>query len=300
MEKEIISNNDASELEILEFKLGNELYGINVAKVREIVPYSPVTPMPNAHPSIEGVFMPRDRMITAIDLRNCLGMGKSGRSGSFIITNFNKLDIAFHVDSVSRIQRVSWRDVNMPDSTISSIDKGISTGIVKLNGRLIIILDFERIMSDVSPEALLRTEDIEEMGIRKKSDLPILIADDSLFLNKQISDSLKKAGYVNLIECPNGKKAWDYIVQHAEDGDLRESVALVITDVEMPEMDGHTLTRLIKTNKHTRFLPVIIFSSLVNDDIRKKGEQLADCQLSKPEIGSLVKNIDALLHLEQG
>ena len=106
MDTKILLENGTNELEVLEFTLGENSYGINVAKIREIIPYQAVTPVPNAHPSIEGIFMPRDIMITAIDLKNCLQRGTSEAGGLFIITNFNKLDIAFHVDTRSEERRV--------------------------------------------------------------------------------------------------------------------------------------------------------------------------------------------------
>src|SRR5574344_1373870 len=129
MDTKILLENGTNELEVLEFMLDGNNYGINVAKVREIIPFQEVTPVPNAHPSIEGIFMPRDTMITAIDLKNCLQRGESKRAGLFIVTNFNKLDIAFHVDSVIGIHRVSWRDIIKPDATVSSYEDGIATGI---------------------------------------------------------------------------------------------------------------------------------------------------------------------------
>ena len=100
MDTKILLENGTNELEILEFTLAGNSYGINVAKIKEIITYQPVTPVPNSHPSIEGIFMPRDTMITAIDLKNCLGRGESEKKGLFIVTNFNKLDIAFHVEAV--------------------------------------------------------------------------------------------------------------------------------------------------------------------------------------------------------
>ena len=141
MDSRILLENGTNELEVLEFTLGGNSYGINVAKIREIITYQEVTPVPNAHPSIEGIFMPRDTMITAIDLKNCLQMGTASAGGLFIVTNFNKLDIAFHVDSVVGIHRVSWTDIIRPDATVTNKADGVSTGIIKVNGKLIIILD---------------------------------------------------------------------------------------------------------------------------------------------------------------
>ncbi|NDO50275.1 chemotaxis protein CheV [Lachnospiraceae bacterium MD335] len=296
METKILLENGTNELEVLEFIVDGNSYGINVAKIREIIQYSPVTPVPNAHPSVEGIFMPRDAMITAIDLRNCLQRGQSQPGGLFIITSFNKLDIAFHVDSVVGIHRVSWVDIIKPGATVTTAEDGISTGIIKINGKLIIILDFEKIITDINPETGLKVTEIDALGVREPSEVPILIAEDSSLLRKLIVDSLKKAGYDNVIKAENGEEAWKYINKCRSAGNLEDEVKLVITDIEMPLMDGHRLTKLIKSDDETKYLPVIIFSSLVNEEMRKKGEELgADAQLSKPEIGNLVKVIDGLL-----
>ena len=296
MDTKILLENGTNELEVLEFKLDGNAYGINVAKIKEIINYQEVTPVPNAHPSIEGIFMPRDTMITAIDLKNCLQRGVSEPGGLFIVTNFNKLDIAFHVDSVVGIHRVSWREIIKPGSTVSTSEDGVSTGIIKFDDRLIIILDFEKIVTDINPETGLKLADIEELGERHRIDVPILIAEDSPLLNKLIVDSLHKAGYVNLIHTENGQQAYDVIQECKREGTLKEHVQCIITDIEMPLMDGHRLTKLVKTDEETKDIPIVIFSSLVNDDMKRKGEALgANAQLSKPEIGNLVRVVDELV-----
>ena len=296
MDTKILLENGTNELEVLEFKLDGNAYGINVAKIKEIINYQEVTPVPNAHPSVEGIFMPRDVMITAIDLKNCLQRGVSEPGGLFIVTNFNKLDIAFHVDSVVGIHRVSWREIIKPGTTISTSEDGVSTGIIKFDDRLIIILDFEKIVTDINPETGLNVADIEELGERHRIDVPILIAEDSPLLNKLIVDSLHKAGYVNLIHTENGQQAYDVIQECKKEGTLRDHVQCIITDIEMPIMDGHRLTKLVKSDDETRDIPIVIFSSLVNDDMKRKGEALgANAQLSKPEIGNLVRVVDELV-----
>lgn len=296
MDTKILLENGTNELEVLEFKLDGNAYGINVAKIKEIITYQPVTPVPNAHPSIEGIFMPRDTMITAIDLKNCLQRGNSTPGGLFIITSFNKLDIAFHVDSVIGIHRVSWRDIIKPGATVSTTEEGVSTGIIKFEDRLIIILDFEKIVTDINPETGLKMTDIEELGERERNNVPILIAEDSPLLNKLIVDSLHKAGYANLIHTENGQQAYDVIEECKKEGTLKEHVQCVITDIEMPLMDGHRLTKLIKSDEETKDIPVVIFSSLVNDEMKRKGAALgANAQLSKPEIGNLVHTVDELV-----
>lgn len=296
MDTKILLENGTNELEILEFTLDGNSYGINVAKIREIINYTPVTPVPNAHPSIEGIFMPRDTMITAIDLKNCLQKGSSEPKGLFIVTNFNKLDIAFHVDQVVGIHRVSWKEIIKPGATVSTTEDGVATGIIKINDKLIIILDFEKIVCDISPETGLKLSDVEQLGHRERNEIPLLVVEDSPLLNRLIVDCLHKAGYQNLMHVENGALAWDIIKECMEQGSLKEHVQCVITDIEMPQMDGHHLTNLIKQNDQTKDIPVVIFSSLINNEMRIKGEALgADAQLSKPEIGNLIHVVDGLV-----
>ena len=296
MDTNILLESGTNELEVLEFTLGDNHYGINVAKIREILQYTPVTPVPNSHPSVEGIFMPRDAMITVIDLKKCLGLPETDEKGLFIITNFNKLNVAFHVDEVIGIHRVSWENIIKPDSTIQGRDGSTATGVIKMNDKLVVILDFESIVSSISPETGLRVNDIDNMESRDRSDSTILIAEDSALLSKLITDCLKKAGYVKLIVTENGQEAWDKICELKVAGDITEKLNCIITDIEMPLMDGHRLTKLVKSDAALKEIPVIIFSSLVNEEMRIKGERLgADAQLTKPEIGQLVDAIDKLV-----
>lgn len=296
MDTNILLENGTNELEVLEFTLGENHYGINVAKVREILSYQPVTPVPNSHEFVEGIFMPRDDMISVVDLKKSIGMGSSEEKGLFIITNFNQLNIAFHVDQVLGIHRISWADIILPGVTVNDAQSGVATGVIKIDGRLIVILDFEKIVTDISPETGLKISDIEELGPRERNTLPIMIAEDSPLLGSMISDCIKKAGYTNLDMLPNGQEAWDKLVKYKDEGIIDEKVALIVTDIEMPIMDGHRLTKLVKEDPDLKHVPVVIFSSLVNDEMRRKGEMLgADAQLSKPEIGQLVDQIDKLI-----
>ena len=172
----------------------------------------------------------------------------------------------------------------------------MATGIIKQDGKLIIILDFEKIVTDINPETGLKVSEIAELGQRNRSDVPILIAEDSPLLNKLIVDCLKAAGYNNLIHTENGQKAYDVVCQCKAEGTLKDHVRIIITDIEMPEMDGHRLTKLVKDDPETTDIPIIIFSSLVNDEMKRKGEALgANAQLSKPEIGNLVRIVDSLV-----
>lgn len=296
MDTNILLESGTNELEILEFTLGENHYGINVAKIREILMYQPVTPVPNTHPCVEGIFMPRDTMITVVNLKKSLHLGEQDTKGLFIITNFNKLDIAFHVDAVVGIHRVSWGEIIKPDATLNGREGSVSTGVIKMDDKLVVILDFESIVADISPETGLRTTDIEAMIPRQRCDSPILIAEDSPLLSRLITDCLKKAGYSTLIVTMNGQEAWDKLCEFRKDGTVHDKVHCIITDIEMPLMDGHRLTKLCKTDDVIKDIPLVIFSSLVNDEMRRKGELLgADAQLTKPEIGRLVDAIDGLI-----
>ncbi len=298
METNILLESGTNELEVLEFTVGNNHYGINVAKIKEILPYKEPTPIPNAHPCIEGIYMPRDTIITIVNLCRSLNLPESdtSRTDMYIVTNFNKLNIAFHVNNVLGIERVSWADITKPDESINNSGKGVATGIIKLQDKLIVILDFEKIVSDISPETGLKVSDIDALGERERNNSPILIAEDSPLLSRLIIDSLHKAGYTNIIANNNGQEAYDKLCAFRDAGNIYDKVKCVITDIEMPQMDGHRLTKLIKDDKEMKELPVIIFSSLVNDEMRRKGESLgANAQLSKPEIGNLVGEIDKLI-----
>ncbi len=298
MDTNILMESGTNELEVLEFTVGGNHYGINVAKVREIVPYNVVTPIPNSHQCVEGIFMPRDLMITVINLAKVINapISEDVKQDMFIITNFNKLNVAFHVHKVIGIHRVSWADIITPDRTISTADTAIATGIVKIDGKLIIILDFERIVSDINPETGLKVSDVERLSHRERNDSPILIAEDSPLLTKLIVDSLHKAGYSDVTPCGNGQVAWDMLQKYRDEGNYGEKVKCIITDIEMPLMDGHRLTKLVKEDEKLKSIPVVIFSSLIDNQMRAKGESLgADVQLSKPEIGQLVSEIDKLL-----
>ncbi len=297
-ETEILLESGTNEIEIMEFTIYGELYGINVAKVREIMMSDKVKPIPHAHPAVEGIFKPRDLLLTVIDLPYYLTGSKGEKQGKdlFIITNFNKLHIAFRVHSVVGISRISWKNIQKPDDTISRGDEGVATGIAQCGTDLVTILDFEKIVADIAPETGIQIDDINKLGKRSSVANPILIAEDSILLTKMIEAALKKAGYENLTFKNNGQEAWNYLSQIRDDSDLDEKVSLIITDIEMPEMDGHRLTKLVKEDKKLKHIPLVIFSSMINQELMIKGKQLgADEQLSKPEIAHLVEVIDHLL-----
>ena len=274
MDTGILLQSGTNELEVLEFNIGANHYGINVAKVKEIMPFTEPTPIPNAHDTIEGIFMPRDTIVTIVDLAKSLMIPPSPdrTKDMYIVTNFNNLNIGFHVHGVQGIHRLTWSDITKPDETINDAERSVATGIIKFDHRLIVVLDFEKIVST------------------------ILIAEDSPMLEKMIVDCLTKAGYVNITATANGEEAWNTLLRYKSEGKATDQCHCIITDIEMPRMDGHRLTKLVKDDNELKEIPLIIFSSLINDEMRRKGESLgADAQLTKPEIGKLVEAIDSLV-----
>lgn len=293
----ILLESGTNEIEIMIFTIKGELYGINVAKVKEIMMADTVKPMPHAHPAIEGIFKPRGILMTVVDLPFYL-YGKSAMETKdlFIVTNFNKMHLAFRVNTVEGIQRISWADIQKPDKTISGGDEGVATGITQCEGRLVTILDFEKITSDIAPATGIQLSEIETMGHRLEQNVKCMIVEDSVLLSKMIETALTKAGYRNLLIFNNGQEAWDYLCANRDKDEDQDLADLIVTDIEMPRMDGHRLTKLVKSDDKLKQIPVVIFSSLIDDDMRRKGKQVgADEQLSKPEIGHLVQIIDCLL-----
>jgi two-component system chemotaxis response regulator CheV len=294
----ILLESGTNEIEVMEFTINDSLYGINVAKVKEILVSQPVKPMPHAHPAVEGIFKPRDQVITVVDLPQYLlsEPGEKKPKDLFIVTNFNKMNIAFRVHTVVGISRISWKSIQKPDKTVAGGNEGIATGIAQCGEDLVTILDFEKIVAEIAPETTIQMSEIERLGQRERSDAAIVVAEDSVLLSKMIEEALHKSGYVNTRMFPDGQALWNYLNEVRGKKNLEDYVSLVITDIEMPQMDGHRLTKLIKDDKELKHLPLIIFSSLITEEMRQKGKELgADEQMSKPEIGHLVQVIDHLL-----
>lgn len=294
----ILLESGTNEIEVMEFTIQDSLYGINVAKVKEILVSAPVKPMPHSHPAVEGIFKPRDVVLTVVDLPKYLSRVECEKKPKdlFIVTEFNKMNIAFRVHSVVGISRISWKDIQKPDKTVSGGAEGVATGIAQCGKDLVTILDFEKIIAEIAPETTIQMSEIDQLGHRDRSDAAILVAEDSILLSKMIEEALHKSGYVNTKMFQNGQELWDYIDSLRDDKFLHEKASLIITDIEMPQMDGHHLVKRIKTDKNLMRIPTIIFSSLITEEMRIKGKELgADEQLSKPEIGHLVQVVDHLL-----
>ncbi len=294
----ILLESGTNEIEVMKFTVQGEFYGINVAKVQEIIMSSKVKPMPHAHPSVEGIFKPRDTLITVINLSHYLSgeMAEKTPRDLFIITNFNRMTVAFRVQSIEGISRISWKAIQKPDKTLANGVESITTGIAQCEDQLVSILDFEKIVAEISPETTIQVSEVESLGVRPINNSPIVVVEDSVLLRRMIDDSLERAGFTQISNFNSGQEAWNYLKSISEDPDLYQKVNLIITDIEMPEMDGHRLTKLVKEHPNLKKLPVVIFSSLIDEQMRKKGEELgADEQLAKPEIGKLITILDNLL-----
>lgn len=298
MDTNILLESGTNELEILEFTVAGNYYGINVAKIREILTYHPLTPIPNAHKNVEGAFSTRGETISIVNLARCLGMSEESdtKQDMFLITNFNGLNTGFHVHGVVGIHRVNWSAIIKPDSMVNSAKSSVATGIVNLDGKLVILLDFEKIIADISPEIGIQISDVDELGNRKVCTAPIVYAEDSQLLSTMIYDGLTKAGYVNIMPTNNGLELWDLLQHYKKEGTLKQKVACIVTDIEMPQMDGHRLLKMLKDDPALKDIPVIIFSSLINEDMKRKGEALgADAQLSKNEFGEFIRTLDQII-----
>ena len=300
IKKEILLESGTNELEIMEFIIGGHHFGINVAKVAEIMRSAPVTKMPNSNTFIEGVFKPRDRIMTVIDLPAYMGLVNHEHSERdiYIITNFNKNHSAFHVHSVEEIHRISWGKIEKPDSSIYGGRDGLATGIARIGDRLVTIVDFEKILADINPSTTIKISEVDNLGERQRNWKPLLIAEDSQLLSNLIVESLNKAGYLNITKCSHGKEAWETLCSYKENGKpLDSQVSCIISDIEMPQIDGHHLTKLVKTDDELKTIPLILFSSLISEEMKLKGKMLgADAQLTKPEIGRLIETIDNLVN----
>ena len=295
----ILLESGTNELEIMEFTVGGELFGINIAKIREIMRAQETKRMPNSHNFVEGIFKQRGEVITVIDLAKCLNIERSENKSHdiFILTHFNKLNFAFRVESVVGIDRVSWEDIKKPDKVIYSGEDSVATAIAEYKDRLITILDFEKIIADISPETSITLDRLDELGDRVESQKKILVAEDSMMLSNLIIGFLHKSGYKNTVKFNNGKEAWNYLTEAKESGlPISNYVSCIVSDIEMPLMDGHRLTKLIKSDEKLKDIPVILFSSLISDELRIKGQEVgADEQITKPEIVELVNIIDRLI-----
>jgi two-component system chemotaxis response regulator CheV len=293
----ILLESGTGEVEILEFTVKGEHYAINVVKVKEILHIDNIAKVPNAHPAVPGISLIRGEVITVIDMRQVLENEKNENvsKSMTLVCEFNQMKVAFAIDEVLGITRIGWDDIKKPSTITSS---SLVIGNISLNDRLLMLLDFEKIVMDISPSSGITTERIKDVAEKDRTGYKLLLADDSPMIRAVLKDTLEQAGFSNMRFYDDGQQVLDYLLDLAENKgeDFKDEVHLLITDIEMPQLDGHTLTRRVKEHKILKKLPVIIFSSLITGDLKHKGDSVgADAQMSKPEVGRLVSLIDSLL-----
>lgn len=311
----ILLEAGTNELELVEFYLDEEggkgkptyrgHYGVNVAKVLEIIRMPKVTELPEVqHAAVQGAFNLRSKIIPLVDL--ALWLEKKtvqSHEPKTIVTEFNSCTTAFMVSGVNRIHRISWEEVEPPNPYVAKASKDTVIGVVKLEGRIIFLLDLERVVANLNPVLGLRLDDLGD-DYDRSTRYRALVADDSALIREMLKDLLEKANFSCEVVF-NGKEAWERLLElkakaEAEHGKVTDYVQVMVSDIEMPVMDGHNLTKRIKDDPAMKHLPVLLFSSLITEKLRHKGISVgADDQISKPEVTHLAKRALALIKSRQ-
>ncbi len=298
-ENEILLETGTNELEIVVFRIGEEFYGINVAKVREIIRGDiKIVPVPDGHSSLAGVVNIRGKIIPVVNLAKYLNIYTEceKKASRIIISEFNKIHAGFLVDEVTRIHRISWQQVEPPSGLINS-QEGNTVGVVKIEEHILFLLDFEKIASIINPGSGIEGASLANIGDVNfdRGTKNILIAEDSAFIRSLLVDSLRQAGY-KVQEFQDGREAWTHIEQISKDANaetMTDHCNLLITDIEMPQMDGLHLIKRIKESESIKKLPCIVFSSMISPELSVKCKQIgAVDQITKPELDHLVKLVD--------
>jgi len=301
LDKEILLESGTNELELLVFDVADYTFGINVAKVREVLPTARITCLPRAHSSVRGVFKLRNRVIPCVSLTDHLGITPTRETseGTMILTDFNQQQTAFLVDEVERIHRLSWENI-LAVPGLEALSSTPVTALARCEDRLIVMLDFEMILDDVTDQ-LFRTDPVENPLGLPREELKIVLADDSPTVREAIGNTLRASGYTQLLFFENGGTAWQWFDEQVKTLQPGERVCdLVISDVEMPQVDGFHLTKRIKEHPHLGRIPVLLYSSIITPDNFKKGQAVrADDQISKPELDQVVGKADALISAAQ-
>lgn len=296
METNILLESGTGEVEILEFILNGKNYGINVIKVKEVLEIDNLTELPQSHPAVAGIALCRNEIIAMVNLRYVLDkQTKVDKKSKVILCEFNKTKVGFNIDRLVGIHRIKWTQIMKPDDIMTN---PLVVGNIVLNDKIILMLDFEKIVTDINPKIGINEDRIKGIEYKDRSNVKVVLADDSPMIRALLKDTLTKAGFNNLMFFNDGQQALDYLykLENEKKEKFIEDVQILITDIEMPQMDGYTLTRKVKEHSMLRNLPVIIFSSLVTDELSHKASSVgADAQMSKPEIGELVKVIDKFI-----
>ena len=296
---QILLEVGTNELELVEFYIDEAdgyrgYYGINVSKVVEISRSQPITAMPQMpHPSVLGAFPFRDgRTLPLNDISKFLNKGGVvSEDPRIIITEFNKTHTAFLVSGVTRIHRISWKQVEAPTPLLLEISGGSITAVVRLEGRVVFVLDAEAIVAAMNPALSVRMDDREDTAMERK--YHIIHADDSVSIRHLVFDLLKKEGRFEVTQANDGEEAWNMLLEYKKEAEeknipVTDIVQGIISDIEMPNLDGLTLCRFIKEDAILRTIPVAMFSSLISTSLARKCESVgADAQFAKPDLQAI-------------
>jgi len=290
---EILLESGTNELEVLVFYVGANAFGVNVAKVREVILPQTVAASPRQPACVLGMFNLRGKVLPLVDLHKYLNLPPTDanpKNRRIIVTEFNGVRAAFLVEKVDQIFRMSWSSMK-PVPQISERHGFAVTGITEINNHLVLMLDFESILDHISMQDKLHVTSVEnKLGVDRAA-CRVFVVEDSMFIREIMISVLTKSGYGSVEAFPDGLRAWQAL-QAAQTGE-RAMPTLVVADIEMPQMDGLALTRHIKEDPNLRHLPVVLFSSLITDDTRHKGTEVgADEQISKPQLPDLVNIVD--------
>jgi len=257
-----------NKMELLMFSLGTEeIYGINVFKIREVMKLPPVTKIPDSDSRILGMVNLRGENIPLVDLKQSIGLGPLvSENLKLVITEYNDHKQGFLVASVDRIVRMGWDRVKVPPAMVRTSGQGAVTAVTKLeDGRMVLILDVEKVLAEimVKPDEEMYAG-LESTPLTKGKH--VLIADDSLVARKQLSKALDRMG-MTYEEVVTGKEAWERMQVIAEQAerqgrDVQQIVQMVLTDIEMPEMDGFTFTKHVRSDGRFGNIPIVMHSSL--------------------------------------
>ncbi len=296
----ILLDVGTNELEIVEFYLNEKdgyrgYYGINVSKVVEIIRPQPVTAMPQMrHPSVRGAFPYRDgRIVPLIDLCHYLDKGRAeDPDPKIIITEFNNVQNSFLVSGVTRIHRISWNQVEPPTRFMLEMSRKSITGVVRLENRVVFLLDMEAIVGSLHPSLGIRME-IDPEAPKPAQRFRIMHADDSASIRRLVLDKLTEEGRFDVEQVTDGQEAWNRLRELrdtavAEGRPITDYIQGLISDIEMPNLDGLTLCRYIKEDSVLKGLPVAMFSSLISPSLSHKCETVhADAQFAKPDLQAI-------------
>lgn len=286
----------ANRLEILMFRLnGSQLFAINVFKVQEVLSCPSLTKLPQAHSATRGLAIIRKKTIPVIDLAAAIGQREleSSSDNLIIITEYNGTVQAFLVKGVERIVNMNWEDIKAPPKAVGK--NNYMTAVTEVDGQLVEIIDVEKILSEIIGDNM-HIEDSAEILGKDGSRLKFLVADDSLVARNQVKRTLDVVG-IDCVITTTGKEALDVLKARAEDGhDVTKEFALLISDIEMPVMDGYTLTTEIRSDDRLKGLNIMLHSSLSGDFNKKMTNKVkADKFIPKFQADELVTEIRALL-----